>query len=230
MIEVKVIDNEFVIKGSFALGVAGTYVNAEFGTEQIQILDSYEEVIGDYKNGHYAWDVLKPYLAGKELNEETVSLAISEYYNVLEKKAQTCIAQINSNLLVNVFNHMIDCGNEFWEIEGACIKEKMPDCPKEEYAKVIYEPYWDEMSALYNEYDGTPNNNTLEKTDVEARLRKMFPMFNMDALIQGVRPESLTLGGKQFSFQCSDSWKYQIMCSAYDELDENFTFTDWHNF
>lgn len=230
MIEVKVIDNEFVIKGSFSLGIAGTYVNEEFGSEKIQILDDYEEVIEDYTEGHYAWYVLEPFLSGKELNEATVSQAIGEYYNAVEKKVQECIQQINSNFLVNVFSNMVDCGNAFWEIEGAYIEEKMPKCQEEAYSEVIYEPHWKEMGALYDEYDGTPNNNTLEKSDVEARLREMFPMFNMDALIQGVSPEHLTLDGKMFSFQCSDSWDSQIMCGAYDKLDEDFTFTDWHNF
>ena len=230
MIEVKVIDNEFVIKGSFSLGIAGTYVNEEFGSDQIQILDDYEDVIEDYTEGHYAWHVLEPFLAGKELNEETVSRAIGEYYNAVEIKVQECIQQINSNLLVNVFDDYVGCGKKFWEIEGAYIKEKMPKCQENAYFEVICEPYLDEISALYDEYDGTPNNNTLEKKDVEARLREMFPMFNMDALIQSVKPEHLTLGGKKFSFQCSDSWDSQIMCGAYDKLDEDFTFTDWHNF
>ncbi len=230
MIEVKVIDNEFVIKGRFALGIAGTYVNEEFGSGQIRILDDYEDVIEDYTEGHYEWHVLKPFLEGKELSEETVSKAIGEYYNAVEKMVQECIQQINSNLLVNVFYNMVDSGNAFWKIEGAYIKEKMPDCPKEKYSEVIYQPHLKEIRALYDEYDGTPNNNTLKKTDVEARLREMFPMFNMDALIQGVNPERLTLSGKRFSFQCSDSWDSQIMCGAYDKLDEDFTFTDWHNF
>ena len=230
MIEVKVVDDEFVIKGSFALGIADTYVNEEYGSDRIQILDTYEDVIEDYTEGHYSWNVLETFLEGKDLNEETVSKAISEYYNSLERKVQDCIQQINSNFLINVFSNMVDCGNEFWEIEGACIIEKMPNCQEEAYSEVIYEPYWKEMRALYDEYEGTPNDNSLQKTDVEARLREMFPMFNMDALIKGVRPESLTLNGKLFSFQCSDSWKRQIMCGAYDELDERFTFTDWHNF
>lgn len=230
MIEVKVIDDEIVLKGSFALGIIGTFVNEDFGKGPIEIFDSYEEVIEDYEEGHYTWHVLAPYLEGKELNEETVSQAISEYYNALEKKVQSCITQINSNLLVNVFNHMVDCDNEFWEIEGAYIEEKMPDCSKDEYSKVIYQSHWDEMSALFDEYYDTPNNNTLEKTNAETKLREMFPMFNMDGLIQGIRPESLVLDGKMFSFQCSDSWNCQIMCSAYDKLDENFVFTDWHNF
>lgn len=230
MIEVKVVGDEFVIKGSFALGIAGTYVNEEFGREKIQILDTYEEVVEEYTKGHYFWNVLKPYLEGKDLNRETVSKAISDYYHTVEKKVQDCIQQINSNFLINVFSDMVDCGNQFWEIEGTYLKEKMPNCQEEAYLEVIYEPYWKEIRALYDEYNGTPNDNRLQKTDVEARLRKIFPMFDMDALIQGVRPEILTLKGKWFSFQCSDSWEGQIMCSAYDRLDDYFTFTDWHNF
>ena len=230
MIEVKVVDGEFVVNGSFAFGIAGTYVNEDFEGDKIQIIDSYDEVIDDYTEDHYSWWILEPYLEGKELNEENVSNAISEYYNALEKKAQECIKQINSNFLINVFNNMVDCGNEFWEIEGAFIKEKMPECLEDDYSEVIYEPYWNEISELYDEYEGTPNDNSLQKTDVEARLREMFPMFDMDALIQGVVAEHFSLNGKYVSFECSDSWDFQILCGAYDELDENFVFTDWHNF
>lgn len=165
MIEVKVTDDEFVIKGSFALGIIGNFVNEEFGKGPIEILDTYEDVVEDYTEGHYSWNVLEPYLEGKDLNEETVSKAISEYYNAVEKKVQDCIQQINSNFLIKVFSNMVDCGNEFWEIEGACIKDKMPNCQEEAYSEVIYEPYWKEMSALYDEYDGTPNDNSLQKTD-----------------------------------------------------------------
>lgn len=38
MIEVKVIDDEIVIKGSFALGIIGTFVNEEFGKGPIKII------------------------------------------------------------------------------------------------------------------------------------------------------------------------------------------------
>lgn len=38
-------------------------------------------------------------------------------------------------------------------------------------------------------YYDTSNNNTLEKTNAEKKLREMFPMFNMYGLIQGIRPE-----------------------------------------
>lgn len=230
MIEVKVVNDELLVKGSFDLGFAGTYVNEEFGDKIIKIFDSFEEIVEDYEEGRYAWGVLEEYLADKELTEENVAQAISDYYNNLEKKVQACITQINSNLLVNVFEYMVDCGTEFWEIEGAFIKENMPLCDEDEYSKVIYQSNWDAMRELYAEYDGTPNDNSLKKTDAEARLREMFPMFNMDGLIAGIRPESLALNGKRLSFQCSDSWKCQIMCAAYDELDERFCFTDWHNF
>jgi len=34
MIEVKVVEDEFVIKGSFELGIAGTYKNEQFGNKK----------------------------------------------------------------------------------------------------------------------------------------------------------------------------------------------------
>ena len=92
--------------------------------------------IYDYTEDPYSWWVLEPYLEGKELNEENVSNAISEYYNALEKKAQECIKQINSNFLINVFSNMVDCGSEFWEIEGAYIKEKMPKCSEDDNVQI----------------------------------------------------------------------------------------------
>lgn len=45
---------------------------------------------------------------------------------------------------------------------GAYIEEKMPDCSKDEYSKVIYQSHWDEMSALFDEYYDAPNNETEE--------------------------------------------------------------------
>lgn len=230
MIEVKVVNDEFVIKGSFALGIAGTYVNEEFGSDRIEILDTFEEVVEGCTEDGYCWGILRGYLKEKELTKENVAQAISDYYNDLEKKVQACIKQINSNLLIRVFENMIGCGLGFWDVEGAYIKEKMPNCIEEAYHEVMYEPHWEEIDKLYAEYDGTPNDNSQEKTDVEVRLRELFPMFNMDGLIAGVQPEMLSLKGKYISFQCSDSWNYEIMCSAYDRLDEKFCFTDWHNF
>lgn len=230
MIEVKVVDNEFFIRGSFDLGYAGKYINKDFSNKGIEILDTYEEVVEDYTENYGSWHILKSYLEDKELNEENVAKAISEYYNGVEVRAQKSIKQINDNLLINVFDDMVGCSNKFWEIPNACIKEKMPNCQEEAYNEVIYQPHWKEIDALSKEYYRTPNNNSLKKSDVEKRLREIFPMFDMDAFLKGIRPEILCLQGETFSFQCSDSWGKDIMCAAYDELDVEFTFTDWHNF
>ena len=54
-------------------------------------------------------------------------------------------------------------------------------------------------------------------------------MFNLDGFIKSLEPECLYFNGKFMSFQFSDGWGAQLACAAYDELDENFTFTDWHN-
>ena len=222
MIEVRFVDNTFLVKGSFSLGIAGKYVNEDFGSESISILDTYEEIVDCYNDDGFFWGILREYLGEDELTEKNLARAIGDYYNDLEKKVQTCIKQINSNLLINVFYDMIGCGLPFWDIEGAYLKEKMPNCQKEAYSEVIYEPHWDATDALYEEYRDTPNDGSIEKTDVESRLRELFPMFNMDGLIAGIQPEGLTLKGRYISFQCSDSWRRQIMCCAYDTLDEYF--------
>lgn len=230
MIEVKVQDDSFLIKGSFSLGIAGHYVNEDFSDEPIAILDTYEEVVEDYLEDKYAWGILDEYLKDKEVNEENVCEAISQYYNKLEKKVQECITQINSNLLINVFSGMVNCDYEFWNVEGAYIEEKMPEGSSDDYLEKIYSPYYDELADLFNEYEDTPNDNSIVKTDVEKRLREMFPMFNFDALIKGIQPEYLTFNGNKFSFECTDSFDASFLCAACDSLDEKFTFTDWHNF
>lgn len=42
----------------------------------------------------------------------------------------------------------------------------------------------------------------------------------------------MSLDDGRITFQCSDSIdsEHKILCGAYNELDENLTFCDWHNF
>ena len=89
---------------------------------------------------------------------------------------------------------------------------------------------WDMTDVLETEFENQPNDGSIKKTDVEAALRKSFPMFNMDAFLSSIEPENVCLSDGYISFQCSDTLGDIILCGAYDQLDENLTFTDWHNF
>lgn len=55
-------------------------------------------------------------------------------------------------------------------------------------------------------------------------------MLDWDTLISSVVPEVLGLDDGYVSFQCSDNFGMEIMCVAYDCLNEQLVFTDWHNF
>ena len=80
-----------------------------------------------------------------------------------------------------------------------------------------------------DEFDCVPNNGTVDKTDVEERLRELFPMFNFEGLVKTMIPEGLSLQGRFMAFQFSDGWGSDLLECAYDEMDEEFAFRDWHN-
>ena len=64
----------------------------------------------------------------------------------------------------------------------------------------------------------------------ESTLRELYPMFNFDAFIKCIVPENICFFDTDISFQCSDGFDNAILCGAYDNLDEELRFTDWHNF
>ena len=56
-------------------------------------------------------------------------------------------------------------------------------------------------------------------------------MFNLDAFIKNIVPESCVLGDDEISFQYSEKFQWALICVAYDRINlKDFSFTDWHNF
>ena len=92
------------------------------------------------------------------------------------------------------------------------------------YTQEVWEVDWSEY------FYQVPNNGTVQKPNVEARLRELFPMFDFDGFFQSIIPEYVVLREEYISFQCSDGWGQELLCSAYDMLDEDLTFLEWHNF
>ena len=213
MIDVKINDGKFEISGTFDFGYMGTYKD-----EQISFYSEVEEV--------KEWDIV----GDREFdNDEEFAEFLTGYYNNFEKKIQENIKQVNDNFLQKIICGFNDVGAFFWEIDEITIKENVPEEVEEDYG-VIYDPYDDKITEIEDEFYETPNDGSIEKTDVEAFIRKSFPMLNLDRLIQGVVPEYLGLHDGSVSFQCSDDFGEEVLCGAYDELDEELTFTDWHNF
>lgn len=213
MVEIKMVNGEIKINGTFDFGYMGIYKES-----QLEIHCNLQKIRD--------WDIIKSRLDTAKCSDEEIVSCLTKYYNEFEERIQRNIKQVNDNFLLRIITDMEACGLPFWEIEEITVKDALPPEPDED----VYEPHWDDISRLNEEYDDTPNDGTMEKTDVEAALKKFYPMFNWDKLIANVIPEYLGLSDGFVSFQCSDSFGNQILCGAYDDLDERLTFTDWHNF
>lgn len=211
MIDIQLEGNKLIIAGEICLGYIGTYKDS-----QIQFVDTIEEI--------REWKMIADNL-DENCDDPELLDYLDQFYNAYIEKIAKNIKQINDTFLLKVFLDMESCGMEFWEIDKLVVKDKMPADPDG-----IYEPYWDTMSELSSKYVDAPNDGSVEKEDIEQILRNNYPMFDMDAFIKGIVPDVICLCEDGLSFQCSDAFHQSILCCAYDLLDEDLCFTDWHNF
>lgn len=215
MITIKFVDENAVISGEFDLGYMGVYKN-----EQIEIIDNSSEIRD--------WDIVESHF-DSEFTDDELADFLTEYFNAFETKIQANIKQVNDNFLIKMYLHIESTSFEFWNAPEITNAEYLPENTKN------FDPYTfcEESWKIEEEYEDTPNDSSMQKTDVEKFLREKMPLLNLDALLAGIVPESLGLSDGRVSFQCSDSiedFSNKILCSAYDDLDENLTFCDWHNF
>ncbi len=219
MITILVKNGEVKVQGTFNMGYMGV-----FKDDDIMIAAGE-----DWEYIKFYWDIVSDNLDVENCTDEDIAHFLTDYFNKFEEKIQKNIKQVNDNFLIYVYSDMQECGRAFWENEKITIKDKLPHNPDEN----VYQPYWREMNGILNEYYHTPNDGSLKKTDAEAAIRKNFPMLDLDALLASIEPDCLNLDDGCISFQCSDNFDgygNKIISAAYDELDENLTFTDWHNY
>ncbi len=225
MIEVIYKDGSFKAKGTFSLGIAGVFANEDFDGETIMFDEDLIDYIED--RDEFFVEPLLPFIKSNDPNEIAKNLA--EYYNQKEREIAENEKQINSNILYRLFSDMEACSYPFWEIKEAVLPGYLEKYGEDDYYDVVYCHNDDGIDSLSGYFEDNPNNGTTEKPDVEAMIRKLYPMFNLDGFIRSFEPESLYFEGRDISFQFSDGWGARLACAAYDRLDENFKFTDWHN-
>jgi len=223
-------DGKFFAKGSIDLGLAGLYTSDTFEDNKITIMySSYDELCQALEEGDiFLFEPILPYLYKVEKSETGFAKALEIYYNEKLEELGKHIKEVDNCLWINLFENLLDCSYPFWEIKEAILPE-YKDRYDEEYYEDLYGKNSERIYEMFEAFVDQPNNGTVEKPDVEAELRKMFPMFNFDGLRETIKPENIAFSGKYMSFQCSDAWGKELLCGAYDELDEEFTFTDWHN-
>lgn len=195
------------VKGSFDFGYAGTYTD-----DQISFVDTLDEI--------REWKAVPA-----DASDEEILSYLNTYFNAFQEKILHNIKQVNDNFLLWLLVEMDAVGNEFWKIPALTVSSELPEDPQESYKRSA-----DTLERIRQEYVYSPNDGSMEKSDVEAFIRQNYPMLNLDGLLNAVVPECVCLMEGHVSFQCSDNLGLEILCSAYDELDENLAFTDWHNF
>ena len=223
-------EGHFLAKGTFSIGIAGTFENKDFGEGNIEFTLSLRDLTD--RNTDLPWIApLQSVLSNVPTDEHSLAVALENYYNALEAKIQKNSKQLNDYFLFRLIEMFEDCGYPFWETAEA-IHEEYRDTYTEEYFDTFYDnPKRTQLvSTLYQEYDEMPNDGTLAKTDVARFIAEQYPMFNLDGLIASITPEFLTLNGAEFSVQFSDGWDNEFYCGAYDQFDDALTPQDWHNF
>ena len=173
-----------------------------------------------------------PYIKDKGENGAAIAKGLEEYYNQKEKEIKENEKQINNCILCQVFDCPESCEEVLWEIDELRMPGTMENSDQDNLEEELYhteESWWEDF------WLGKPNNGTMQKVDVEGKLREMFPMFNFDALYQAMIPADIHFNGRFITLQFSDDldgcegdagWLFE---SVYAEFDENFVLCDWHN-
>lgn len=231
MISVICRDGKFLAKGTFSIGIAGTFENKDYGEGNIEIEYDLDNTFKHMDSGYSWMEPLKSVLENIPKDGDSVAKALEDYYNSKELMIKKNVKQINDYFLYRLILDFADCAYPFWETDEAVLPEFRNKYSEEDF-EAIYDN--DELNnaiyALFDDFDESPNDGSIEKTDVESLARKLFPMFNFDGLIQSINPDGLNFSGGMMQVQFSDSWGYNFFCSAYEEFDENLAPHDWHNF
>lgn len=213
-LEITLEDGEVKVKGALNLGYIGV-----FEDEQIELDDTLEEI--------REWDIVTENLDEDCTDEEIIEF-LNQYFNGFADRITQNIDNINGTFLLYVFDDMINTEFDFREIDELYIEEKNFYSSEMDISE-IYKVSGQALSTLAPYFD-MPNDGSVPKGHLEAVFRACFPMFDLDCLIENIEPECIGLSDGSISFQCSDGFDNVILCGAYAELDEDLSFSDWHNF
>ena len=213
-LEITLEDGEIVVSGCLNLGYIGV-----FEDEQIELDDTLEEI--------REWDIVADNLDEDCTDEELVEF-LNQYFNSFADRITQNIENINNTFLLYVFDDMINMETDFMEVDELYIEEKNFYNSELDISE-IYKTAGQALSPLAPYFE-MPNDGSVPKGHIETVLRACFPMFDLDLFIENIEPECIGLGDGEISFQCSDSFDELILCGAYAVIDEELSFSDWHNF
>lgn len=258
MIEIICKDNKLLVKGSFEFGFVGTYENKDFEGFGRDINFNYnlDEILEDIKkqgeSSNY-YTILKDYIVNDKIDVDIIIKVLTEYYNLKEKQIKKYEKQINDKILFDLFINFYALEYPFWEIEKMCIQEELEKIfIKNKNCKFDFESFqnckecelysscisdivyingkvleeWEEQFRINDKIVVISDKNI----DIEANLRKIFPMVNFNFLLNCAKPECITLYGKYITFNFRydyilDYEDWSGCCSHYVRLDEDLSFS-----
>lgn len=239
MVEVKYIDGEFMVKGTFDWGLAGVCENKDFEknddseTCAIGIELDLDTLKNEKSYEDYYWiKPLKRAFEGKldNLDGDTAASIMTDYYNDLEKQAKELREQINNYFLFRLMENLNAVAYPFWETEGAVL-DGYDEVDDDVYTNELDEEITEISNLIYEiEDENHPEQMKDFNVDMRALFKKHLPMFNLEGLLKTITCEYTYFEGACVSVQFSDDWGCEYFCGAYEKFEPGFTPTDWHNF
>ncbi len=236
MIDVKYIEGEFQVKGTFDWGLAGVCENEEYrwSEEEGITIENELELLKSAENyDKFYWiKPLKNAFDGKieNLDGETAAEVLTDYYNDLEKQAKEIREQLNNYFLYKLMESMTDTAYPFWETDGAVL-DGFEEVDDDVYTDALDEALIEAGNLLSKITDeNQPETMKDFNVDMKAVFAKHLPMFNLEALLETISCEYTYFEGACVSVQFSDGWDCEYYCGAYEKFEPGFIPTDWHNF
>lgn len=223
--------DRFLVKGKVNLGIVGELENKEYGEENIEIKNTFEQLmkIVDAKDIDLLGNLFI-LLKDNIKDGESVAAILEDYYNKKIADLNKNIKQFNDCIWSKLFEYLMDIGWPFWENEETIAPEYRGQDLEEEVMH-LYNDKQDEIYAILKEYtNGSPNNGTIQKIDVEKKMREYFYMFNFEGLVKNIDSQYLGFNFNRIEFQFEDNWNQELFCSTVGTLNEDFSLINWDNF
>lgn len=224
--------DRFQVKGSINLGILGTIKNKEYGEANIEIranLEDFLEMV-DYKAYPRLAGNLYMCLKDQPRDGESVALILQDYYNEKLRELNKNVKQFNDMILSQMFEWFVDIAYPFWEDERAIAPQYRGRDWSEE-VEYLYTEKQDEIYELLQAYKmESPNNGTVQKPDVEQKMREIFYMFNFEGLIDNINLYYFGFYYDLLEFEFEDNWDASIFCSTVCKLNSDFSVKEWNNF
>lgn len=156
-----------------------------------------------------------------DIEARVISLEeVQNTVNALEKNIQKHINNINNVFLLNAMDDMIDSGYEYWNVEGFGSE------PLEEE----WNNFTEQIGKWHYEYFDAANDGSQGIIpDVEKFIRESLPSFDLDFMLRHIKPECLFITPDSFAVQFTSDFEGGLFVSAYTEIMDDLSLTDWTN-